>query len=462
MRKRKIQAGLLILSVIFLTITAGAGTGRRSHAFDLSMKPDKDLRQEIYSYARDYFYEYIRDLDSRVTVTRSAQKEDFFETVYMRLEELGQRYPDSDIFCYVNMATLLDGVVEVENEGSDGVIHYLYIGNGNIFYEFQGDMDTRAWRSYLQDVLYPLEVTIDGRHVLERSFGFGDAFYPKDLSNMYIYFGDIEVEVCGGEHILSANGVKREDASGEFYLCFADSYDERIHTVTVRATEALPEYETAEEMRNYFLTCYPEMIYYSAHPVVTAEGKDTYYYVIQEAKVVRMYFDYGGQSYEVTDEIEGDDYLRGSSSRLPVLSQVSPWSVAGRISRGLGYDTRFAACLWKKAGQGLEYESLVWEEEPSNRNIERCYHVGYSQRKYDEDGIENGVLLSRLYVLDDDDNWNFMEWEGQSPCTEILWDVSDGKKAYIIRYEDGTEIVYNAAGLLPGRDTDLNAGGEGS
>lgn len=284
--KRKLIILLLCIGILILSLACIAGFFARK------------TRQE----SRDLFLEEItaRNAELNIDVTVNAHnisETDFFSYLHQHLEYLCELYPEAAISCSIDGESSLDGFARIE---LDNGIHYLYLGRQETAYELTGNMPMDQWNSYLYNLFGTSGLQPDGQVVSENIMLFmlyNNEFSGEPGYRITFYYDFIEANLVNKKilsHQHNSDGFTLKVQTGEWP-------EESIEEVSMCKLEVLPDFETAEEQRDYFLSKHPDMTYYYVYPPKDEnDGSEAYY--IMENDVAYIYFTYTGQAYKLIDK----------------------------------------------------------------------------------------------------------------------------------------------------------------
>ena len=261
---------------------------------------------------------------------------------------------------------------------------------GEFVYRFYGNVDEDVWQRFMDALTIKGFLEIDGTKVWEDIHQLSVDYEERGTVkkcfcyNNEVYYIDNDTEILSYEH----------DSDGfELNLLDRDKYDdtkEYLSTFSISATDALPTYETEEEMLAYFQEKYPKMNGYQVYPTdfsLIYEENDQFFDDVFRCIDVENcrygYYSKDQKTYEVVCESELDSYSKISTVR-----------------RNAGYDYE-EVFYWKKyENESISYGNFVEE----NYYLEKDIGVGrsfvfYAERdKSKEAESEWGEEIFRIEV----------------------------------------------------------------
>lgn len=393
-----ISGAVLVLAVLIILAAKAYQAAER--------KPERVLAKRVEEVAQS--------MNCDVTVSKhDVAGQNHFSYLYGRLQELCDSYPDTQVVCYIDGETSMEGLarVEIGNPGKSNV-HYLYLMHDDALYEICGNMNKNQWNEclsqlFLKEDLFLGDMRVDGVILKNDAFNF---VYDEELTGLTtraIYrFGSYE-----------ADADSYESSADEFVLVSRSfpGGEERIEETCVRKTEGLPDYEDEREMLSYFREQYPDMVSYSVYETLSKIVGGNYCRIIKENEVVHCFFYWEGNNYEITSwKRSGGDvtmpYRMRNGTKVYAAGECMRW-VKRKDGSSLWSDGEEGSyCLWQDVGEEKELAvqiqpaeltpdggrifeiQVYWEgdEEPFQRFRTEGVAQDYSRLGYDFDG--DGLL----------------------------------------------------------------------
>lgn len=291
---------------------------------------------------RDFFLEELEkinmELDKGVEIkTYDVTEEEFFAFLGKRIEEICAENPEVAVSCAVDGKTELAGFARVELENGK---HYVYLGGATKVYELSGKMEQLEWNFFLQRVFYWRGLQLEGREMPEDMFNYEIKFLEDGGLYARFYYDFFSYSLTE-KRILS---YEKDENGFELQLEEKEEDEYIKQDVTLHIVDALPKYETEEELLVYFLKKHPNMISYEVYPLeeeeTTSEG--SFNFIREENETEFGYFQRAGKYYMASSKKDKESDYYGMVSHI--RSQA-------------GYDYR-EDCIWEKTEVGTEWSNF--------------------------------------------------------------------------------------------------------